>query len=263
MNSSLPKAQGLFRVLRWDAEGSKRWAEELKRRDIPANFSADEKQLDRDAGLVSSISAMGFELGGSYDEAPFWDEPYHRQLEKMSRLKDRLEALTGRVMRSFSSKYSAYNLDTVRAAEKLGIEYLFGRGTAGARAVVYKPQEYAVNIISTSDVPFKDMGGGTLADGSLWSRGATPEEFRRILFSVREQKITLVAQAQLSGRKMYWWNVYQEFLEADLVVWKTLDQFSSDAVVLPDAEIPINREMQYQNPQPRMPLEEEVDLPSS
>ena len=120
-------------------------------------------------------------------------------------------------MRSFSSKYSAYNEQTLEIAEKLGIKYIFGRGTAGAKAVVYKPKEYNISILSTSDVPLKHMGGGTLADGSFWSRGATPEDFKEILFSLKEDRITLVAQAQLSGVKLNWWNVYQEFFEADLV----------------------------------------------
>ena len=261
MSQGVGKAKGLFRVLRWDARGSMHWAEELKRRRIPANFNADEKQLDKDSGLVREIGTMGFELGGSYDEAPFWNESYAAQHEKVTRVKDKLEAVTGKPLRSFSSKYSAYNEDTLKIAEKLGIKYLFGRGTAGARAVVYKPREYAVRIISTSDVPLKDMGGGTLADGSIWSRGGTPDDFKKILFSVKEDKITLVAQAQLSGAKLHWWNVYQEFFDADLVDWKTMDDFASDPAVLANAEIPVNTDIQYTKPQPRIPLEEEVDFP--
>ena len=210
---------------------------------------------------MREICALGFEFGGSYDEAPFWNESYDFQYDKMSRLKDKLEGITGKPMRSFSSKYSAYNEETLKIAEKLGIRYLFARGTAGAKAVVYKPREYDVRIISTSDVPLKDMGGGTLADGSFWSRGAGPEDFRKILFSLKEDKITLVAQAQLSGVKLYWWNVYQEFFDADPVNWETFEQFAADPLELPNAEIPMNTEVQYLKPQPKIPLEEEVDFP--
>jgi hypothetical protein len=261
LSKGVAKAKGLFRVLRWDARGSRHWAEELRKRRIPANFNADEKQLDKDSGLVREIGALGFELGGSYDEAPFWNESYDAQYEKMSHVKDKLEAVAGKPMRSFSSKYSAYNQDTLKIAERLGIQYLFGRGTAGARAVVYKPKEYAINIISTSDVPLKGMGGGTLADGSIWSRGGTPDDLKRILFSVKEDKITLVAQAQLSGAKLHWWNVYQEFFDADLVDWKTMDEFAAHPAVLPNADIPVSTEVHYTKPQPRIPLEEEVDFP--
>ena len=255
------KREGLFRVLRWDAKGSMHWAEELRRRGIPANFNADEKQLDRDRKLVREIAAMGFELGGSYDEAPFWDEPYDSQYEKMARLKEKLEAVTGKPMRSFSSKYSAYNEDTLKIAEKLGIRYVFARGTAGTRAVVYRPKEFDLSILSTSDVPLKDAGGGTLADGSIWSRGGTPSDFKNILFGLKEKRITLVAQAQLSGVKLRWWAVYQEFFDACPVEWKTLDAFCLDFTELPNARIPVNREVQYGKPQPRIPLEEEMDFP--
>jgi len=261
LSNGTNRAKGLFRVLRWDSRGSLHWAEELKRRRIPANFNADEKQLDKDRGLVADVCALGFELGGSYDEAPFWNEPYDVQYDKMSRVKDKLEAVTGEPMRSFSSKYSAYNEDTLKIAEKLGIKHIFGRGTAGARAVVYKPKEYAVNIISTSDVPLEGMGGGTLADGSIWSRGGTPEDFRKVLFGVKEEKITLVAQTQLSGAKLHWWNIYQEFFDADLVDWKSIDEFAAQALVLPNGDIPVNSDVQYTKPQPRIPLEEEVDFP--
>ena len=255
------KTEGLFRILRWDPRGSRHWAEELRRRGIPANFNADENQMDKDSGLVREIGDQGFEFGGSYDEAPFWNESYDSQYEKISRLKNKLESVTGKLMRSFSSKYSAYNEQTLKIAEKLGIRYIFARGTAGVRAVVYKPKEYNVTIISTSDVPLKDMGGGTLADGSFWSRGATPDDFKRILFSLKEDKITLIAQAQLSGVKLYWWNVYQEFFDANRVDWKTIDDFAINPIALSNAQIPMNTEVQYLKPQPKIPLEQEVDFP--
>jgi hypothetical protein len=255
------RSEGVFRVLRWDSRGSRHWAEELLSRRIPANFTADEKQLDKDSGLVREIHAMGFDIGGSYDEAPFWDEPYDSQHEKMIRLKDKLEAVTGKRMRSFSSKYSAYNEHTLKIAEKLGITYIFARGTAGARAVVFKPKEYDVTIMSTSDVPLKDTGGGTLGDGPIWSRGGTPVDFKEVLFSLKENKITLVAQAQLSGVKLYWWNVYQEFFDANRVDWKTIDEFAMNPIVRLNVQIPMNTEVQYVKPQPTIPLEQEVDFP--
>ena len=261
MNKVTSKTAGLFRLLRKDPRGLRHWAEELKRRGIPANFNADENLLDRNSALVREICDLGFEFGGSYDEAPFWNESYDSQYDKISRLKEKLEAVTGKPMRSFSSKYSAYNEQTLAIAEVLEIRYIFGRGTAGARAVVYGPREYDVKIISTSDVPLKDMGGGTLADGSFWSRGATPDDFKKILFSLKEDRITLVAQSQLSGVKLHWWNVYQEFFDADLVDWKTVDAFASDPVLLPNAQIPMNTEVQYLKPQPKIPLEQEVDFP--
>jgi peptidoglycan/xylan/chitin deacetylase (PgdA/CDA1 family) len=259
--NAVVKPIGLFRVLRWDPKGSRHWAEELRNRAIPANFNADEKQLDKDSGLVREIGAMGFELGGSYDEAPFWEESYDSQYGKMARLKDKLEAVTGKPMRSFSSKYSAYNEHTLKIAHELGIKYIFARGTAGARAVVYKPKEFDLCIISTSDVEFGGAGGGTLADGSIWSRGGTPNDFKNILSGLKEDRITLVAQAQLSGVKLHWWNAYREFFDYARVGWKTMEEFCLLPTVAPNHEIPVNKEVQYMKPQPKIPLEEELDFP--
>lgn len=78
---------------------------------------------------------------------------------------------------------------------------------------------------------------------------------------MKEDQITLVAQAQLSGAKLQWWNVYQEYFDADLVNWKTMDEFAAHPIVLANAEIPVNTEVQYTKPQPRIPLEEEADFP--
>jgi hypothetical protein len=40
-----------------------------------------------------------------------------------------------------------------------------------------------------------------------------------------------------------------------------MDDFASDPAVLANAEIPVNTDIQYTKPQPRIPLEEEVDFP--
>jgi hypothetical protein len=93
----------------------------------------------------------------------------------------------------------------------------------------------------------------------LWSRGATPHDFKEILFGLKEERIILVAQTHLSGVKLHWWNVYQDFLDANIVTWKSLNEFVSNPLILPNAQIPMNTEVQYQTPQPKIPLEEEPD----
>jgi hypothetical protein len=110
-------------------------------------------------------------------------------------------------------------------------------------------------------VPSKELGTGSLCDQSLWSRGVTPDGFKEILFNVKEDRIVLVAQTHLSGIKLHWWNTYQHFLDADIVAWKSLDEFASNPLVLPNAQIPMNTEVQYETPQPKIPLEEEPDYP--
>jgi hypothetical protein len=229
---------------------------------MPANFNVGNKFLDGPPALIDTlkeIGAMGFEFGGSYDNGPFWDVSYDGQYEAMARLKDSVEALTGKRMRLFSSKFSAYNEDTLRIAEKIGVDYLFGRGVSGVLASVYKPEEFNVKIISTSDVIFADSSG-TLGDGPLWTRGATPEDFHGVLFNLREERITLVAQSQLSGVKQRWWQCYMDLFDAGTVMWRDVDSFAKDYIVLPAANIPINRTVEYNDTKPAIPLDQELDI---
>lgn len=40
-----------------------------------------------------------------------------------------------------------------------------------------------------------------------------------------------------------------------------LDEFASEPVILPNALIPVNTEMKYETPQPKITLEQEPDYP--
>jgi len=71
-----------------------------------------------------------------------------------------------------------YDEVTLRVTDKLGVKYILARGTAGAKAVVYKAKEYT-KILSVSNVPSEEMGTGSLCDESLWCRGVTPEGLGR------------------------------------------------------------------------------------
>jgi len=96
---------------------------------------------------------------------------------------------------------------------------------------------------------------------SLFSRGEAPDDFREILFDLTVDKIILVAQTHLSGVKLNWWNVYQDFLNANIVTWKSLDEFAANPIELPNAQIPVNHEVKYITPKPRIPLEQEMEYP--
>ncbi|NWF91612.1 MAG: hypothetical protein HXY46_01740 [Syntrophaceae bacterium] len=254
--------EGLFLIIdHANPKGLKHWTEELERRRIPAVIQTNERMLTDNGEMIGNLSIKGFEICGAYNEKPFWNEPYSFQYETMSRIKDEVEACTGKPMRIFGSKYSAYDETTLRVAEKLGIPYIFGRGALGARAAVFKPEEYGVIIVSVSNVPWMQVGTGSLCDQSLWSRGATPEDLKGILFRLKEDRIVLVAQTHLSGVKLRWWKVYQEFLDSRRIAWRTLDEFTRNPVLLPNSKIPINTEVKYLTPQPKIPLEEEPDYP--
>jgi len=254
--------EGMFLIIeRRNAQGLKHWGDELERRGIPAVIQVDEDMVDENCGLIKNLSDKGFEIAGGYTERPFWNEPYNFQYEVMGRVKGKIESCIDKPMRIFGSKYFAYDEATLTVADKLGVEYILGRGTAGAKAVVYKAEEYNAKILSVSNVPSKELGTGSFCDESLRCRGVTPDDFREILFSVKEDKIILVAHTHLSGVKLHWWDAYQDLFNADIVTWKSLDEFTTRPIVLPNAQIPVNTEVQYVTPQPKIPLEQETDFP--
>ena len=254
--------EGMFLIIeRRNVKGLKHWGDELERRDIPGVIQIDEYMIDENCRLIKNLSDRGFEIGGVYSEQPFWGKSYRFQYGEMSRTKDKLESCINKPMRIFNTTYFAYDEMTLSVADKLGVEYILARGTAGVKAVVYKPQEYNAKILSVSNVPSKEMGSGSLCDESLWSRGVTPDGFREILFSLKADRIILVAQTHLSGVKLYWYNVYQDFLDANIVTWKSLDEFATKTIVLPNSQIPVNNKVRYVTPQPKIPMEQETDYP--
>jgi hypothetical protein len=256
--------EGMFLIIdHGNTKGLKHWTDEFERRGMPAVIQTNEYMVTEHGGMIKTLSAKGFEICGAYNERPFWNEPYRFQHEVMSRIRDKVETCTGKLMRIFGSKYSAYDETTLRVADELGIPYVFARGAVGARAVVFKPEEYHVTIVSVSNVPSKQLGTGSLCDQSLWSRGGVPDDLREILFNLKEDRIVLVAQTHLSGVKLNWWNAYQSFLNAGRITWKSLDEFASNPVLLPNAKIPMNTEVQYTIPQPKIPLDQEPDCPSA
>jgi hypothetical protein len=258
----VPPIEGLFLIIERDnIKGLKHWGDKLERRRIPAVIQIEEPMIDKNCDVIKDLSDRGFEIGGAYNERPFWNESYGFQYEEMARLKDKLRSCTNKPMHIFNSKYFAYDEITLRVADKLGVDYIIARGTAGAKAVVYKPEEYNKKIVSVSNVPFKEMGTGSLCDESLWCRGATSHDFRDLLFNLKEDRIILVAQTHLSGVKLHWWNVYQDFLDANIVTWKSLEEFTVNPIVLPYAQIPVNTEVKYVTPKPKIPLENEPDYP--
>lgn len=259
---NLAKIEGMLLIsAHHDVRGLKHWIEELQKRKIPAIVQVEPNFLDKNCTFIKELTHKGFEVSGLWDEEPLWNKTYDYQYDKMRLTKDRVQSCTGKPMRIFNSKYFAYDETTLKVADKLGIEYIFARGTAGARAVVHKPVEYKTKIISVSNVPSKSMGTGSLCDISLWSRSETPDDFRRILLDLKEDKIVLVSHTTLGGVKQNWWQVYEDFLNTGRVIWKSIDEFSAEVVTLPVSQIPRNIQVQYVKTNPKIPLEQEPDYP--
>ena len=257
----IAQIEGLFLLLdHGNTKGLSHWADELERRQIPAVITVEEHMVESNGSVIRNLSNRGFEIGGGFEQ-PFWEELYEYQYEKISSISDKIQSCTDKPMRILGSKYFAYNETTLQVADKIGIECVLARGTAGPEAIIYKPREYQAKIVSVSNVPSKGMGTGSLCDESLFSRGEAPDDFRDILFSLTVNKIVLVAQTHLSGVKLNWWNVYQDFLNKNVVAWKPWEEFVTNAIELPNEQIPINREVKYVTPKPKIPLEQEMEYP--
>jgi hypothetical protein len=177
----------------------------------------------------------------------------------MREVKEAVEKITYKPMRVFGSRYFAYDENTLRAADALGIDYVLGRGTAGALATIYAPREYKAKIISVSNVPFAEMGTGSLCDYSLWARGSTGKDFGVVVDKVLASGLSdliLVSHAYIGGMYKEWWQVYETALASKQVNWRSFDDWVRNVKVnaLPLAEVPVNREVKYDTPKPAVPL---------
>jgi len=258
---------GLIMLIEFEKiEGIRHWERELNQRGLTALIQAQNSVLKEYPDDFARLAAKGYAISGIDADKPFWDVAYDEQLARMREVKQSVESITHKPMRVFGSRYFAYDENTLRAADALGIEYLLGRGTAGALATIYAPREYKAKIISVSNVPFAEMGTGSLCDYSLWARGSTGKEFGSVIDKVLASglsDIILVSHAYLGGLYTEWWRVYETALASKQVTWRSFDQWVSSVKInaQPLAEIPVNREVKYDVPKPAVPLEKLELLP--
>ena len=240
--------------------GVRHWEQELDKRGLTALIQAQLNVLQEYPKDFAKLADKGYLIAGTYSEKPFWDVPYDEQLARMREVKEAVEKITHKPMRVFGSRYFAYDENTLRAADALGIDYVLGRGTAGALAIIYAPREYKAKIISVSNVPFGEMGTGSFCDYSLWARGSTAQDFAAMVDKVIASKpsdLIFVSHAYLGGTSAAWWSTDEKALARKEVAWRSFDAWVKSVKVnaLPYAEIPVNREVKYETPKPAVPLE--------
>lgn len=242
-------------------EGILQWEKALDQKGITALVSVQADILEKYPEEFKRLANKGYEIAGGYDGAPFWDMPYEEQYQHMKDSKEFVERIIGKNLRVFGSRYFAYDENTLKAADALGIPYVLGRGIKDIEAVIYAPNEYKVNVISVSNVDVGEpMGRGSLCDYSLWARGADPAEFGRIVKENIEKKpanMILVSHAYLGGTRLEWWNEYQKALISPELSWKGFDQWiaGQPVISLPNADIPLNKEVKYGTPNPAKPID--------
>lgn len=252
-----------------DIQGLRNWAYALQQRSLKALIYVQANILETYAADIRWLADQGHEVAGGYAVEPFWDVPYETQYQVMSATKALVESVTGKPMRAFGSRYFAYDENTLKAADALGVEYVLARGTTDVEVLIYDPDEYACKIISVSNVTFEDMGRGSLCDYSLWARGSTASDFAQVLqesLARQPKRLMVASHAYLGGMKQAWWAVYESLLDSDEIRWaESFDAWVAPAsgvnVQVPLSQIPVNREVQYDTPSPSEPLEslEDVD----
>jgi hypothetical protein len=260
---------GLIYLINTDAEaeidGLLKWEQELRARGLTAMIKASNPVLETYPEVFRRLAGEGHAIIGGYPGV-CWDMPYQEQFEAMKSVKDYMEGLTGQPMKVFACTYSSYDENTVKAAEALNVPYVLARGTEDVRAVVYRPEEYRVGIIEVSNVEFAEMGKGSLCDISLYSRGATEQDFARVFeesVAKRPDSMILVSHPHIGGTKAGYWSVYEQALASPDFTWRPFEEFMANVAILsrPYAAIPENREVEYLEPKPAVPLDQLADLP--
>jgi hypothetical protein len=255
--------EGLMLLIEFeDTVGLNNFVYQMNERDIPGLLSVNADFVEENCEFIKGLQDYNIEIAGSAPGEPFWDIPYDEQYKIIKDTKDRIEACTGREMRVIGSRYFAYDENTLKVAEDLGIEYVFARGTTGPKATIYKPDEYDVKLFSVSNIDSPKWGTGSLCDYSYWAREGTPEDFRDEVYSAFEtyEKVSPVSHTYIGGLKERWNNIYLDMFNNLDVNWVDLDRFGSVDIYDSLQNIPINREVQYTTPKPEITLDEETDI---
>ncbi|MBP7934278.1 MAG: polysaccharide deacetylase family protein [Phycisphaerae bacterium] len=263
------KPSGLIQLIEFEEiQGLRNWAHELQQRGLKSLAFIQKNMIEEYPAEIKWLADQGHEIAGGYAELAMWDVAYETQLQIMTETKTLVEQVTGKPMRVFGSKYFAYDENTLKAADALGIDYILARGTSDVEVIVYDPDEYECDIISVSNVTFADMGRGSLCDYSLWARGSTAQEFKQVIeqsIAKMPKRIMFASHTYLGGMKQAWWDVYDWLLDAGEIRWAAdfdewLKPENGVCLRLPISLIPINREVQYTTPAPTTTLDELADV---
>jgi hypothetical protein len=223
------------------------------------------------------IETGNVEIVASNVGAPFWDMPYEEQKARIIEMKQGIENCTGVPIRIVSSTYMASDMNTIKAAEELGIPYVTARGTTGTKATVYQPEGYNVKILSVSNIQYVPFEYGSLCDYSFYERAGTPADMIAELnratepLTPKEQawfgpyhRITPTSHANIGGYLKPWNDMWLEFWSTDKIEWVDLDTFMENADwTIPLWQIPINKNAPYteEKIRPLVPYEKEEKVP--
>lgn len=223
--------------------------------------------------VKKALSYGNIEIVASNVGAPFWGIPYEEQKTRISQMLEGIENCTGVKPRIISSRYMASDMNTIKAAEELGMPYVTARGTTGTKATVYQPENYSVKILSVSLIELVPFEYGSLCDYSFYERAGTPEdmlgELNRALETLTEKekarfgeyhKITPTSHTYVGGHLKQWNDMWLDFWDNSEIDWVSLDEFMATSDwTIPLWQIPINQNNPYtaEKIRPLIPYEEE------
>jgi len=262
------KINGLIMLIEFEKiDGILQWEKQLEERNLTALIKVQDNVLKKYPQVFKRLAEKGHEIAGGYSEGVCWDMPYEEQLRRMKTSKEFIEKITGKKMRVYSCRYFSYDENTLKAADELGVDYVLARGTKDIQAVIYQPEEYKVKIISVSNIDIgKPMGRGSLCDYSLWARGTGPGSFDEMVLESINKKpknMILVSHAYLGGTRLAWWKIYEKYLSNSKINWRKFENWLTlvKPIRLPNAEIPLNKEVKYTKPMPEKQIDEYEPIP--
>jgi hypothetical protein len=263
----------MFMIEYQDTVGLSNFVNEMEKRGVPGLLMVTPEFVTANCGDIKEVIEHNVEIVGCNVDEPFWGVPYEEQKSRIVEMTEEIENCTGKPVRIISSRYFASDMNTIKAAEELGIPYVTARGTTNTKATVYQPEGYNVKILSVSNIPLVTFEYGSLCDYSFFERAGTPEDMRAELdravlpLSQKEKerygeiaRITPVSHTRIGGYLEPWMEMWIGFWNESEVEWVGLDEIMEEPDwVLPLWQVPINRNAPYteEKIRPLVPYEEE------
>ncbi len=247
-----------------DTKGLANMVNDMKERNIKGLLMINGEFIEENAQDLKEILKTGVvELAPSYDPEPFWDMPYEKQYEIISKMIENSKTYLGVTPRVISSRYMASDENTIKVAQELGIEYITARGTTELATTIYKPEEYDVKIISVSNIDIPEFKYGSFCDYSFYERNGSPEDMeRQFKRAIQNNKFMAVSHTYIGGKKERWNDMWHRFWENYEVDWVDLDTLGSVDREMPMWQIPVNKNAPYtpEKIRPAIPYEEEENV---
>lgn len=258
-----------------DTIGLVNFVNELQKRNIPGLLHVSGEFVEGNCETIKELLNHDMEIMASLSGEPLWGLPYEEQREQIIETTEKIKTCTGgQPVKIISSPYMASDINTLKAADELGIPYITARGTTDTKATVYEVEDYQTKILSVSNIPKVQFKYGSLCDYSYYERAGTPEDMRAELTRAIQpltdkekerygpnHKITPVTHTNIGGYLKPWTQMWLEFFDQtkDQIDWVDLDTFMVESDwVLPDWQLPINKNAPYtpEKIRPLIPYEE-------